>query len=65
MILLLILSFYTKGYGQENNPNMGIIPAPVSVKKMEGAFIFSLRTRIISDGLDKLSSILQIKNLPR
>jgi len=34
---------------QENDPNMGIIPAPVSVKKASGEFVLSQQTVLFAD----------------
>jgi hexosaminidase len=37
---------------QEADPNMGIIPAPVSVKKLQGAFTLNKETIIASDSIN-------------
>ncbi|HEY2583407.1 MAG TPA: glycoside hydrolase family 20 zincin-like fold domain-containing protein, partial [Mucilaginibacter sp.] len=34
---------------QDNDPNMGIIPAPVSVKKTNGEFVLSQQTVLLAD----------------
>jgi hexosaminidase len=34
---------------QDNNPNLGIIPAPVSIKKASGEFILSQQTVLLAD----------------
>jgi hexosaminidase len=36
---------------QDNNPNLGIIPAPVSLKKSSGEFILSQQTTLLADSL--------------
>jgi hexosaminidase len=36
---------------QDNDPNMGIIPAPVSVKKTPGEFVLSRETVILADSV--------------
>ncbi|MDB4902783.1 MAG: exo 3 [Mucilaginibacter sp.] len=36
---------------QDNNPNLGIIPAPVSLKKSSGEFILSQQTALLADSL--------------
>src|SRR6185312_10967691 len=36
---------------QDNNPNLGIIPAPVSIKKTPGEFILSQQTTILADSV--------------
>jgi len=37
---------------QDNDPNLGIIPAPVSVKKAAGEFVLSQQTAILTDSLN-------------
>ncbi|HVV54040.1 MAG TPA: family 20 glycosylhydrolase, partial [Mucilaginibacter sp.] len=39
-------------YAQDNDPNMGIVPAPVSVKKAAGDFVLSQETVVLADSLD-------------
>jgi hexosaminidase len=36
---------------QDNDPNLGIIPAPVSLKKASGEFVLSQQTTILADSL--------------
>lgn len=36
-------------HAQDNNPNLGIIPAPVSVKKDPGTFVLSQKTSLLVD----------------
>jgi hexosaminidase len=36
---------------QDNNPDLGIIPAPVSLKKSSGEFILSQQTTLLADSL--------------
>lgn len=38
-----------QAFAQEGNPNLNIIPAPVSIEKSAGEFQFSKRTLIIAD----------------
>lgn len=47
LLLFFNLTLYSKVYCQYDNPNLGIIPAPVSIKKMNGDFIFSTYTHIV------------------
>src|SRR6185312_838696 len=37
---------------QDGGPNMGIIPAPVSVKKGDGQFVLSQETVILADSIN-------------
>src|SRR5260221_5235638 len=37
---------------QDNNPSLGIIPAPVSIKKSSGEFILSQQTTLLADSLN-------------
>ena len=51
---LLTLCFFTAvccnmANAQDADPNMGIIPAPVSVKKTAGEFVLSQQTQILAD----------------
>ncbi len=48
-ILVLIASGLSVAYAQDNNPSIGIIPAPVLVKKSAGTFILSHQTAIQAD----------------
>jgi len=49
LLIVLITSFSTITNAQDNGPNMGIIPAPVSIKKNTGTFILSRETSIVAD----------------
>jgi hexosaminidase len=52
-IFLLVIVFFSvfisTAYAQDANPNMGIIPAPVSIKKTTGEFILSRETVLLAD----------------
>jgi hexosaminidase len=48
-LLLLIAFSFSEVYGQDVNPNLNIIPAPVSVKKSAGTFTLSQETVIQAD----------------
>jgi len=54
LILLLIacVGFGAFVQAQDNNPNLGIIPAPVSVKKSTGSFTLSQETSLLADSVD-------------
>src|ERR1700727_2922447 len=41
---------------QDNDPNMGIVPAPVSVKKASGEFVLSQQTVLFADSNTKAVS---------
>src|SRR5580698_5060330 len=47
--VLFILSFSITANAQDADPNMGIIPAPVSVKKTTGEFVLSQQTVLLAD----------------
>lgn len=49
LLLLLFTSFSIIANAQDNDPNMGIIPAPVSVKKTTGEFVLSQQTVLLAD----------------
>lgn len=49
-LLLFLFQTFT-AYSQDNDPNLGIIPAPVSVKKTPGTFSFSRLTLVKADKL--------------
>lgn len=49
LLIVLITSFLTIANAQDNGPNMGIIPAPVSIKKNPGTFSLSQQTSIVAD----------------
>ncbi|MGN6640012.1 MAG: family 20 glycosylhydrolase [Mucilaginibacter sp.] len=57
---LLLLSFFClitiATNAQDNDPNMGIIPAPVSVKKGAGEFVLSNQTVLFADSTTKAVS---------
>jgi hexosaminidase len=52
--VLLILLFFVSvsASAQDNDPNMGIIPAPVSVKKSSGEFVLSQKTNLLADSVN-------------
>jgi hexosaminidase len=52
ILIVLITSFSTITNAQDNGPNMGIIPAPVSIKKNTGTFTLSRQTSIVADSPD-------------
>ncbi len=49
VLLLLIVFSFSGLYAQDANPNLNIIPAPVSVKKSAGTFTISQETVIQAD----------------
>ncbi|HWD87376.1 MAG TPA: family 20 glycosylhydrolase [Mucilaginibacter sp.] len=55
ILLLLITSnlIFINANAQDNDPNMGIIPAPVSVKKGTGEFVLSQQTVLFADSNGK------------
>ncbi|MFD2872134.1 family 20 glycosylhydrolase [Mucilaginibacter ximonensis] len=58
-IILLLVACVGLGTAraQDNNPNLGIIPAPVSVKKTSGAFTLSQETTLLADSVDNKAVI--------
>jgi hexosaminidase len=52
ILLLLLIAFSVAAFGQGQDPNMGIIPAPVSVKKDKGEFKLTPETIIFVDSPD-------------
>ncbi|MGN6181446.1 MAG: family 20 glycosylhydrolase [Mucilaginibacter sp.] len=52
LLLVLTTSIITLATAQDNGPNLGIIPAPVSLKKTGGQFILSQQTAFIADSPD-------------
>jgi len=50
-LCLLLAGATCMACAQDNNPNLGIIPAPVSVKKASGEFILSQQTTILADSV--------------
>src|ERR1700756_1221421 len=56
IILLLFIAsnlIFIHANAQDNDPNMGIIPAPVSVKKGTGEFVLSQQTVLFADSNSK------------
>ncbi|MCC8425915.1 family 20 glycosylhydrolase [Mucilaginibacter sp. UR6-11] len=53
-IFLLLVAFFSLSLAnaQDKDPNVGIIPAPVSVKKASGTFILSQETQLFADSVD-------------
>jgi len=49
LLIVLLISFSTIANAQDNGPNMGIIPAPVSIKKNQGTFTLSQQTAFVAD----------------
>jgi len=47
--VLFILGLSISANAQDTDPNMGIIPAPVSVKKSAGEFVLSQQTVLLAD----------------
>lgn len=71
-VFLLLLIFFCSSKiivnAQDADPNLGIIPAPVSVKKAPGEFILSQETTLLADSLTNksvlfLSDYLQNKTM--
>src|SRR6185312_1186581 len=53
MSLCIAMAFFSGvANGQDGGPNMGIIPAPVSVKKVAGQFVLSQETVILADSIN-------------
>ncbi len=52
ILLLLLIAFSADVFAQGSDPNMGIIPAPVSVKKDKGEFKLTPETIIFCDSPD-------------
>ena len=48
-LFFLFLFFEVSVNAQDTDPNLGIIPAPVSVKKSSGTFVLSVETRLFAD----------------
>jgi hexosaminidase len=48
---------------QDTNPNLGIIPAPVSIKRNSGEFILSQQTTIIADSVNNKAVLFLIDYL--
>ena len=49
LLVLFILGLSISANAQDTDPNMGIIPAPVSVKKSAGEFVLSQQTVLLAD----------------
>jgi hexosaminidase len=49
LLIVLITSFLTIANAQDTGPNMGIIPAPVSIRKNPGTFTLSQQTAFVAD----------------
>jgi hexosaminidase len=49
LLIVLTTTFSTIANAQDTGPNMGIIPAPVSVKKSAGTFTLSQQTTLVAD----------------
>jgi hexosaminidase len=59
IILLLFIAsnlIFINANAQDNDPNMGIVPAPVSVKKGTGEFVLSQQTILFADSNNKAVS---------
>src|ERR1700743_1011817 len=52
LALVLIISIITIAHAQDNGPNLGIIPAPVSLKKTGGQFVLGQQTAFVADSPD-------------
>src|ERR1700712_3276730 len=51
-LLMLFLFVDLTANAQDTDPNMGIIPAPVSVKKSAGEFVLSQQTVLLADSVN-------------
>jgi hexosaminidase len=56
LFLTVCLFTTVNAYAQDTDPNMGIIPAPVSVKKSAGQFVLSQQTVLLADSTSKAVS---------
>lgn len=70
-LLILLLGFGLNVNAQDTDPYMGIVPAPVSVKKASGEFVLSQQTILLADSInnkpvrfftDYLHSKLMLRN---
>jgi len=52
LFFVLTTSFITIAAAQDNGPNLGIVPAPVSLKKTTGQFTLSRQTAFVADSPD-------------
>src|ERR1700747_871229 len=53
LFLTVLLLTTVNTQAQDTDPNMGIIPAPVSVKKSTGEFVLSQQTVLLADTASK------------
>jgi len=53
LFLGALLLFASSASSQDSDPNMGIVPAPVSVKKATGEFVLGQQTVIFADSTNK------------
>lgn len=51
-VLILLLFFGLNAIAQDTDPYMGIVPAPVSVKKASGEFVLSQQTTVLADSIN-------------
>jgi len=63
ILIVLITSLSTITNAQDNGPNMGIIPAPVSITKNTGTFTLSRETSIVADSPDNKAVIFLVDYL--
>ena len=49
LLLLVLVALAAQCYGQDNDAYMGIVPAPMSVKKAKGSFLLNAETSILTD----------------
>jgi hexosaminidase len=64
-LLLIVLSVFLSAAlkAQDIDPNMGIIPAPVSVKKNIGNFVLSRETTLLADTIDNKTVLFLVDYL--
>src|ERR1700710_1906339 len=60
-LLMLFLFVDLAAKAQDTDPNMGIIPAPVSVKKSAGQFVLSQETVLLADSINN-KAVLFLKH---
>src|SRR3978361_974779 len=51
-LIIVMIVYAGAANAQDNDPNMGIIPAPVSVKKSVGVFVLSQQTALLADSIN-------------
>jgi hexosaminidase len=56
ILLLILLAFSGQLLAQSSDPNLGIIPAPVSVKKLAGEFRITPETMVLTDSPNHLAT---------